>query len=297
MKPNAPHKSTRRWMLSVLPGTVWLSLFLALPFLLILGISFFSRGAYGEIERPLTFENYKRIAGFNEFGFEPLYPKALLRTCVVAGVTAMACAALSLPLAFFIASRRGPWRAVALTLVVIPIWTNLLIRTYAWQSLLGPGGLVTALLAHSGICQLQGGLYPGIIPVYLGLICDYLPFAVLPLYASVEKIDWTLAEAARDLGAHGLALFRHSILPQIRPGLWAGALLVFLPAIGQFVIPDLLGGAKTTLLGNLLQQQFGASRDWPFGAAITVVFLTLTLLGLFLYFRCVDSEKNESLGL
>ena len=125
----------------------------------------------------------------------------------------------------------------------------------------------------------------------VGMVCDFLPFLVLPLYASVEKIDWTLAEAAMDLGANRAQVFRHALLPQISTGLIAGVILVFLPATGQFVIPDLLGGAKTVMLGNAIQQQFGQSRDWPFGAAIAFVALGLVLIGLWVYSRKAAKEE------
>jgi spermidine/putrescine transport system permease protein len=127
------------------------------------------------------------------------------------------------------------------------------------------------------------------------MVCDFLPFLVLPLYASVERIDWMLAEAAIDLGARRTQVFRHALLPQIAPGLVAGVILVFLPATGQFVIPDLLGGAKTVMLGNAIQQQFGQSRDWPFGAAIAFVALGLVMLGLWTYARRVGKEETTIL--
>jgi spermidine/putrescine transport system permease protein len=145
---------------------------------------------------------------------------------------------------------------------------------------LGPGGPLSS-----------AALYPGLGAVYIGMVCDYLPFMVLPLYASVEKLDWSLAEAAADLGANGWNIFWHAILPQIRPGLLAGFILVFLPATGQFVIPDLLGGAKTMLLGNAIQQQFGSSRDWPFGSAMAVAALVFLLAGLFIFTRRPEEQK------
>ena len=138
-------------------------------------------------------------------------------------------------------------------------------------------------------------LYPGGGAVYLCMVCDYLPFMALPLYASVEKLDWTLAEAAMDLGANRWNVFRHAILPQIKPGLAAGFVLVFLPATGQFVIPDLLGGAKTVMLGNAIQQQFGPGLDWPFGSAIAVVSLAVVMLGLWLFARQAGGREDIEL--
>ena len=200
-----------------------------------------------------------------------------------------------LPIAFFIAGLPARWRQVALTLLVIPFWTNLLIRTYAWQIILSSNGWLARAAAAAGLIAPGNALYPGTGAVLIGLTCDYLPFLTLPLYASVEKIDWTLAEAASDLGANAWGVFRHALLPQLKPGLIAGSLLVFIPATGQFVIPDLLGGAKTVLLGNAIQQQFGASRDWPFGSAMACVAMAFVMVGLWIYTRAVGVEEPPQL--
>jgi spermidine/putrescine transport system permease protein len=204
--------------------------------------------------------------------------------------TAAACVLAGLPLAFFIARLPRRWKNFALTLVVIPFWTNLLIRTYAWQIMLAPESPLTWLAQTLGLLPAGTALYPGLFAVAVGMVCDFLPFLVLPLYASVEKLDWSLPEAAADLGANRWQVLRHAVLPQIAPGLTAGVILVLLPATGQFVIPDLLGGAKTAMLGNLIQQQFGQSRDWPFGSAMAVTALALVLVGLWVYARRVGNR-------
>jgi spermidine/putrescine transport system permease protein len=258
----------KRWRNPIWLGAIWLICFFVLPLAVIVAVGFLSRGDYGEIQLPVTLQNYKRVAGFGLFGFNPLYPVILGRSILIAGVTAFFCVVLALPVAFFVAGLPGRWKTVGLMIVVIPFWTNLLVRTYAWQILLGPLGL-----------------YPSWTAVMVCLVCDYLPFAILPIYAAVERLNWELPEAARDLGASGVDVFRHGIFPQIRTAVLAAAALVFLPATGQFVIPDLLGGAKTMLLGNLLQQQFGPSRDWPFGSAIATVSLLIVFLGLWLQAR------------
>jgi spermidine/putrescine transport system permease protein len=282
----------RRSALTSGPSILWLTVFLVLPLLGVAAISFFTRGAYGEIEMPFTFENYKRLAGFGLLGFDPVYPGILLRSVALGGGTALICAAAGLPLAFFIARLPARWKNVALTLVVIPFWTNLLIRTYAWQILLAPGSLFARMAEAIGLVPAGETLYPSTFAVCLGMVCDFLPFLVLPLYASVEKIDWSLAEAAADLGGDRFQVFRHALLPQIWPGLLAGGILVFLPATGQFVIPDLLGGARTVMLGNAIQQQFGPSRDWPFGSAISFTALALVMVGLWLYGRRGTLQKE-----
>lgn len=269
-----------RAALANVPALLWLSLFFVVPLLLMAGVSLLTRGDYGTIERPWTFENYRRLAGFGLLGFDALYPAILARSVALGFATAALTLLCALPLAFFIARLPQRWKTPALTLVVIPFWTNLLIRTYAWQILLAPESWLSRAAVAVGFIDADTGIYPGTLAVYVGMVCDYLPFMALPLYASVEKLDWTLAEAAMDLGAHRWNVFRHAILPQIKPGLLAGFALVFLPATGQFVIPDLLGGAKTVLIGNVIQQQFGSAGDWPFGAAIAVVSLLLVMLGV-----------------
>ncbi len=276
------------------PGIAWVTLFLILPLLSIVAISFISRGSYGELVWEFTFDNFKRFAGFGLFGFEPLYPKIVLRSLGMAAVTTLLCVLTALPLTFFVAGLTGRRRQIALMLVVIPFWTNLLIRTYAWQIVFSGTGWLARAAAALGWIQAGDALYPGAFAVFVGLTCDFLPFLALPLYASVEKIDWSLAEAASDLGANGWNVFRHALLPQIAPGLSAGAILVFIAATGQFVIPDLLGGAKTVLLGNAIQQQFGLSRDWPFGSAIACLSMVLVMAGLWLFRRISGGEGRDS---
>jgi len=209
-------------------------------------------------------------------------------------VTTVACLSCGLPIAFFVAALPARARSFALLLVVIPFWTNLLIRTYAWQILLGPEGLVSRLAVGVGLLEAGGALYPSTAAVYVGMLGAYLPFLVLPLYAAVEKLDWSLVEAARDLGANRLQAFRHAIWPQLKAGVAAGIMLVFIPSTGQFVVPDLLGGGKTAMLGNAIQQQFGSSRDWPFGSAIALLGMAVVMFGLALS-RRVGGQNQESL--
>lgn len=277
------------------PGIAWVSLFLLLPLIGIGFISFMTRGANGEIQWPLTLANYHRLAGFGLLGFDPQYPQIILRSLVLGAGTTLACLAAAFPLAFFIAGQPERRKQIALVLVVIPFWTNLLIRTYAWQILLDPDSTLAGIASALGLSEPGMPLYPSTFAVYIGMLCAYLPFLVLPLYTAVEKIDWSIAEAAADLGADRLRVFRHAILPQLTPGMVAGIILVFIPATGQFVVPDLLGGAKTVMLGNAIQQQFGPSRDWPFGSAIAFVGMSVVLLGLFLQSRYSSSKGEEGL--
>ena len=277
------------------PGLAWVTVFLLVPLLSIVAMSFLTRGSYGEVGPPLTLGNYRRLAGFGLLGFDPLYPRIILRSLLLGAGTTLACLAAGFPLAYFIVRLPPRIKALALTLVVIPFWTNLLIRTYAWQILLGPRSALAQAAAALGLAAPGEPLYPSLGAVYLGMLCAYLPFMVLPLYSSFEKLDWSIAEAAMDLGADGPRVLRHAILPQVAPGMVAGVLLVFIPAVGQFVVPDLLGGAKTVMLGNAIQQQFGASRDWPFGSSVAVVGMAVVMLGLFLYARSAAGRGEEGL--
>jgi spermidine/putrescine transport system permease protein len=262
----------------------------------VVATAFATRGDYGQVEWRFTWDNFARFAGFGPFGFEPLYPMIVLRSRGMAAATSVLCLGAALPLTFFIARLPDRWRRVALMGVIIPYWTNLLIRTYAWQIVFSAQGWPARFAAAVGLISEGEALYPGTFAVFVGLTCDYLPFLALPLYASVEKIDWSLAEAAADLGASGWRVFRHALLPQIVPGLVAGFTLVFIAATGQFVIPDLLGGAQTVLLGNAIQQQFGSSRDWPFGSAIACLTMALVMVGLWVFGRMTETETETGSG-
>jgi spermidine/putrescine transport system permease protein len=290
-----PRQELGRSALTSGPGIAWVTVFLLLPLLFIVAISFASRGTYGDIQWRFTLDNYKRFLGFGVFGFDPLYPQIVLRSLVMAAVTVTLCIIAALPLTFFIARLPRSWRHLAVMLVVIPFWTNMLIRTYAWQIVFSGTGWLAQAAASLSLISPGNALYPGAFAVLVVLTCDFLPFLALPLYASVEKIDWSLPEAASDLGANGWRVFWHALLPQIRPGLMTGAILVFIAATGEFVIPDLMGGARTVLLGNAIQQQFGFSRDWPFGSAISCLAIMIVMLGLWLFARTVGEEGRKTI--
>lgn len=266
-------------------GMIWLTVFLVLPGLVLVVVSFATRGAYGQLEWDFTIENYKRLMGFSLFGWTSDYLVILWRSVVVAFVTTLVSILLSYPLCFFIAAREERSRYMWLTLVIIPFWTNMVIRTYAWFLILAPELPFAKLAAHLGFIADKAPLYPNAFAVYIGMVSMFLPFVTLPLYASVEKLDWSLVEAAQDLYASRIRVFTQAILPQTMPGLSVGIILTFVPAMGMFVVPDLLGGAKYMLVGNLIQQQFGSSRDWPFGAAISMGLMILTMISLQIYRR------------
>lgn len=275
----------KRGLFFLTPGMFWLILFLVLPGLILILVSFAGRGAYGELVWDFSLENYKRLIGYGIFGWTPDYLIILLRSVWVALVTTVLSVLLSYPLCFFIAGKPERTRYLWLTIVIIPFWTNMVIRTYAWFLILAPEMPLARMAAFFKLISPGMPLYPSAFAVYVGMISMFLPFVALPLFSSIERMDWTLVEAAQDLYASNIRTFMHAILPQTLPGLSVGVILTLVPAMGMFVVPDLLGGAKYMLVGNLIQQQFGASRDWAFGAAISMGLMVLTMFSLYIYKR------------
>jgi len=273
------------------PGALWLVIFTLVPTLLIFYTSFLQRDPHGWLSGPFTLENYRRFFGISESGIDALYLKILGRSILLGVVATMVSVVIGYPFAFFVA--RSQHKNLLLLLVVLPFWTNFLIRVYAWIVIFQRKGVLNAILHSLGFEPVF--LYPSWTAVYIGTIYTYLPFLILPLYASVEKIDWTLLEAAYDLGAGKLRGFWHAIFPQTLPGLVAGIMLVFIPAVGTFVISDLLGAGKTILVGNVIQQQFGSSRDWAFGSAAAFVLMAAVMAGLWIYARRAGEIGMEEL--
>lgn len=262
------------------PGLIWILLFLAIPCLSLFAVSFATRGNYGEIVWQFTTENLERLAGFGFFGWSADNMMVLWRSLVIGAVTTVLCVLLAYPLAFFLAGRPDKTRGLWLTLLLVPFWTNLVIRTYAWLLALAPEMPLARFLVQIGALEPGEAMCPSIFAVYVGMVSIFLPFVALPLYTAVEKMDWSLVEAGHDLYASKWRIFRHAIFPQTLPGLSVGISLTFVPAMGMFVVSDMLGGARYMLIGNLIQQQFGTSRDWPFGAALSLVLMILTLVAL-----------------
>jgi spermidine/putrescine transport system permease protein len=256
---------TRLRRLFLAPAALLMLATLAVPIGIVAAYSFLSRGAYGGVEAPWTDQNYVRL-------LDPLYAGIFLRSAWISLLASVGCLILGFPLALFIA-RSGQRKNLYLALVILPFWTSFLIRLYAWMFLLSDTGLINTILQSLGLIHTPLPLLYNQGAVILGLVYGYLPFAVLPLYATLERQDAVLLDAAADLGASPLrALFRVTI-PLAAPGIWAASILVFVPCIGTYIVSDLLGGSKTVLIGNLVQNQFTASRDWPFGAAASMILL------------------------
>jgi spermidine/putrescine transport system permease protein len=258
------------------PSLVLLVVLFYLPQLLLFVVSLGHRSAYGGVVRTLSLENYSRA-------LEPLYLGILWRSLGLAAFTTLACLALGFPFAWWLA-RRVPVRSrsALLALVVLPFWTSFLVRMYAWIVLLRSEGLVNLALAGLGLPRVE--LLYNDFAVLVGQVYGELPFMIVPLYVSLEKLDNALVEAAADCGASPARAFWSVVVPQTLPGIAAGCLLVFIPSLGAFLAPDLLGGGRTAYVGNLIQSQFAVARDMPFGAALSFV-LSLLVVALLLVFR------------
>jgi spermidine/putrescine transport system permease protein len=271
--------AARAWSL-LGPGMLWLVLFFLVPLLIMAAYSLMPRGTYGGVQPGFTLEHYRRF-------FDPLYLAILQRTLVWSLVCTAVCLLLGYPVAYLVA-RAGRWRAALLFLVVLPFWTSFLVRTFAMIFLLRDSGLVNTVLLRLGLIDATLTLLYTPFAVLLGLVYGFLPFMILPIYASLEKLDPTLLEAAETLGATPFAGFRRITLPLSLPGVVAGCFLVFIPAMGSFLTSDLLGGAKQLMIGNLIQNQFAAARNWPFGSAASFVVTALVLVAVTVYLRVRD---------
>jgi len=264
------------------PGLLWLTLFFLAPLGILLVDSVLHRGVYGGVSPGFTTEHYRRF-------LDPLYLGVAWRTVWVALASTALCLLLGYPVAYVVA-RAGRWRNTLLFLVILPFWTSFLVRTYAVIVLLRSGGVVNSTLMGLGLINAPLDLLytPG--AVLAGLVYGYLPFMILPIYASLERLDLDLLDAAEVLGARAPSRFRRVTLPLSLPGVAAGSLLVFIPSLGAFLTPDLLGGAKTMMLGNLVQNQFGPARNWPFGAAISFALMGAVFVALLAWLRVRDAE-------
>ena len=271
-------RNRRNLLILLLPATIWLILFFILPLIIVLVYSFLERGTYGGVTWEFTLRNYQRLVN-------GLYLNVFIRSLGLATFTTLSCLFIGYPLAFFIASRPYPWRSFLLFLVIIPFWTNFLVRTYAWIVILRAEGVVNSLLESLQLIDEPLDLLFTPFAVIIGLIYGYLPFMILPLYSTIERFNFSLIEAAHDLGANDLNTLIRIIFPLTRQGIIAGSILVFIPALGAFITPDLLGGAKTLMVGNIIQNQFLQARHWPFGSALSMILMIMVIVPVMVYFR------------
>jgi spermidine/putrescine transport system permease protein len=278
----------RRAQLGLLLGPV--SLFLAVFFLGPLAImivtSFLAPGLYGGVEWTWYPHNYGRILGFADPMFEdfdPVYITIFLRSLKIAALTVVATLLVCYPAAFCISRLSERWKNFCLFLITLPFFTSLIVRLFIWVLILRQTGLVNSVLLSTGVVARPLELIYTDGAIVLGMVYVFIPFMFMPVYASVEKLDWTLVRASLDLGAGPIRTFLRIILPLTAPGIAGGAVIVFIPALGNFVVPAILGGAKVMMLGNLIEQQFLAARNWPFGSALAMMVMCVMLVLLFAY--------------
>jgi spermidine/putrescine transport system permease protein len=289
--PEAPPAKRRRlpeWAagnLLLLPTSVWFLILLVIPTLLIVAYSLGHRG----VVVPIKFRSNSLVWSNYHTALNPRFLPIFWRSIWYALVSTSACVLLGFPLAYWIARFGGRFRNVYLVLVIIPFLTSYLIRMYAWQFILQRDGLLNSLLGNLGLGRNHVFLNTN-FAVILGLTYGFLPFMILPLYASIERMDKSLVEASYDLGHGKISTLFRVIIPTVSPGLIAGVLLVFIPAVGDFVTPELLGGVKTQMIGNTIYDQFTSGNNWPLGSAMSVLLMLLILVGVFFYLRRVGDE-------
>ncbi|MHA0856314.1 ABC transporter permease [Paenibacillus sp. CMAA1364] len=272
-----------KWFLT--PVLMWLGIFLVVPMLIVIAMSFMQRDTLGNVVYRFSWEGYKTF-------WDSLYLGIYWDTIVLSALTALICLLVSYPLAYHIANSSPRMQNWGLILITIPFWINFLIRTYAWVLLLRTQGVVNSVLMHWGWIDepLQMLYTKG--AVLLGMVYNFIPFMVLPLYVAIEQIDRRLLDAASDLGASRWNAFWHITLPQSKTGIMTGSVLVFVSTAGMFVVTDILGGSKSSMISNIIQSQFLGARNWPFGSALSVIFV-LTSLVLILLFNTVMKSRSD----
>lgn len=272
--------------LSMLPVLLWLCLFLVVPMLIVVGISFMGRDDLGNVVLDFNLDAYALF-------FDPLYLGIYWDTILLSVVTTALCLLLSYPLAYYIANAGPRMQTWGLVLITVPFWINFLIRTYAWVLLLRTQGIVNELLLGMGLISepLQMLYTKG--AVLLGMVYTFIPFMVLPIYVALEQMDKKLLEAASDLGATRWRAFWHITLPQTKSGIMTGSVLVYVSTTGMFVVTDILGGAKSAMISNIIQSQFLGARNWPFGSALSVIFVITSLILIALFNRAMTSRYQK----
>ena len=256
----------------------WLIFFVLIPNLLVFTVSFLSKDSSNFYALPFTFESYTRL-------FEPLYAQVVWNSLYMSSIATVICLIIGYPFAFMIAKIEPKYRAILLFLVVLPFWTNSLIRIYGMKIFLGVKGILNEALLGLGFISEPIRILNTEAAVIIGLVYLLLPFMILPLYSAIEKLDHRLLEAAKDLGANAFQRFIKVIIPLTMPGIISGCLLVLLPAMGMFYVADLWGGAKVLLVGNVIKSEFLISRNWPFGSAISIGLTILMAVLIFVYYK------------
>ncbi len=268
------------------PVSAWMILFVTIPMIYVIFISFMGRDMFGNIVNEATIDSYAAI-------LSPAYFKVILQSLKIAGITTGLCLLIGYPLAYFIARKPKDVAARLITLLMIPFWTSSLMRLNSWLTLFRENGPVNNFLMATGIIDEPVTFIYTTGLVMLGLLTNMLPFAVLPLYSTIEKLDKSLLEASGDLGADKKTTFLRITLPITFPGLFSAIILVFIPSLGIYTVTDILGGGKVLFIGNIIKNQFGIVRNWPLGAALSVLLMLITLLLIFIYTRFAKMEDME----
>src|SRR5438552_2257402 len=268
-----------RWvrsLLLLLPAILWYGVFFLSPLVQMVLISFGERGPYGGVEPGFYLDSYQQLTN-------PLYVDIFVTTLKMALLGTLACLVVGYPLAYFLATRAGRYKTTLLVLIIVPFWTSFLIRTYAWETILDSQGVFSDVLQAIGVIHQPLQILYSQVAIFIGIVYNYLPLMVFPLYVSLERMDRRLVEASKDLGAGRLSTFRQVTLPLTLPGVMTGCLLVFIPLTGEYLIPTILGGSKNIFMGSLIANQFLEVHDWPFGAALAVMVMVLLLILVSLY--------------
>ncbi len=291
----------RRLQLGLLLGPV--TLFLLVFFLIPLGImvvtSFLTPGLYGGVEWRFYPDNFGRILGFANPEFEeydPVYIGIFLRSIRIAAMTVGATLLVCYPAAFYISRLPDRWKNFCLFLITLPFFSSLIVRLFVWVMILRPTGLVNNALMATGVISAPLEMIYTDGAIILGMVYVFIPFMFMPIYASIEKLDWRLVQASLDLGAGPIRTFLRIILPLTAPGIAGGSIIVFIPALGNFVVPAVLGGAKVMMLGNLIEGQFLSARNWPFGSALAMMVMAVMLV-LLLVYVILSGRRNASAAL
>lgn len=290
--------TAKTWILGI--PYLWLSLFLVLPFLMVFKISF-SEMAFGMppydplmVINDFVVDFHINLNNYRTFFLDDFYVTSYLNSLKVAAFSTIGCLLIGYPMAYTIARCDTLMRSVLLTMVVLPSWTSFLLRVYAWMGILQENGTLNQFLMYIGLIDTPIQFLYTEFAIYLGLIYAYLPFMVLPLYVSLSKMDWSLLQAAADLGARPFKAFIRITLPMTMPSIITGSLLVFIPTVGEFVVPDLLGGSSSKMIGRVVWAEFFTNRDWPLAAALATVMLLILLIPIY-YFTRVERKQEEEI--
>lgn len=273
---NSKKKINLPLITTVGPVSAWMILLVAIPFIYVFVMSFMNKGAYGGVVIGFTLNNFTQV-------FDPLYLKVFAESLLISAFTTIICIIIAYPFTYFIAQKTTIKKTVFMAMVIVPFLVSSLIRLFGWINLLRKDGIINSILLKLGLINEPLQLVYNTTGVMIGLVYMLLPFMILPLYSSIEKLDKSLLEACSDLGAKPVTSFIKVTLPLTMPGIFAGSILVFIPALGYFFVTDLLGGSKTQVIGNIIRTQFITARNWPLGSAISIFLIVITLILVWLY--------------